>query len=115
MRKKQPEKVYLQEPAEHYLHIKDIQFIHLKTSITRNIHGQWITFPVESNKGWSDLIVFLGIGKTLFIEFKWGKNKLKDYQNEKKGILEAMGYKYYVIKEFDVFKDLIDKLNKKEK
>ena len=107
MKNKQPEKVYLQQPAEMYLKSLRIAHIHLKTSITRKVQGRWITFPVEDNKGWSDLIIFLPNTQTIFVEFKWGKNKMQKCQVDKKVILEKLGFEYYVIYDIDVFIELI--------
>ena len=56
--------------------------------------------------GCSDLIVFLP-GKTIFAELKVKYNKQQDNQIEFQLLVETLGFKYYIIRSLDEFKNLI--------
>jgi hypothetical protein len=100
----------LQKPAEDYLRIKNIEYIHLQTRITRLINGRWVTFPVEGNKDFPDLIIFLS--PVFFVELKLKGQKLTEGQIKMKKKLEKIGLLYYIIRDMRHFIKLIDKKNR---
>ena len=97
--RKQSEQI-LQAQCEHYLDIRNIMYIHLRTF--------WEGRPVPGRRGWPDLMIFPGIGKTFFIELKVGKNALTKSQKEVFPMLENKGYDVFVIRSFGSFMELID-------
>ena len=56
--------------------------------------------------GCSDLIVFLP-GKTIFAELKVKYNKQQDNQIEFQLLVEILGFKYYLIRSLEEFKNII--------
>lgn len=99
---------HLQCQCEDYLNLLNILFLHLKTSITRKINNKFLTFPVETNKGFPDLFIFLEDKNCFFVELKYGKNNLDNSQKEKKEKLEMLGFNYYVVYDFNEFKKIIE-------
>ncbi|OQY13962.1 MAG: hypothetical protein B6I31_00010 [Desulfobacteraceae bacterium 4572_19] len=110
MRNRQLEKKLLQEPAETYLKLKNIEYIHIVSNITRMINKRFYNFSIPDNKDFPDLIIFFNGGITLFIEFKIGKNKLQKGQVIKKNKLENAGFDYYVVYDIDTFIDIVNRL-----
>lgn len=102
----QKEKI-LQRKCEDYLSYLKVEFIHIVSCIQRKINGRFYNFPVEKNKGYPDLIIFLK-DKLLFVELKTDKGKVQDYQIEKFDKLNNLGYSVHIIRKFNDFKELID-------
>lgn len=109
MANKQLEKKTLQEPAEEYLNIRKIPFIHLTTKVVREILGKMLTIVIDGNEGYPDLIIFMGLGKTFFVEFKLPGEDLTDSQKKVFPTLKKRGYEIYVQTDIRDFIKLIEK------
>jgi preprotein translocase subunit SecF len=58
--------------------------------------------------GVSDTIVMLPNGKLLFVEFKDEKGRQSEKQKEFETIVTNLGHEYFLIRDFETFKKLIN-------
>jgi hypothetical protein len=78
-------------------------------------------FVVEAKKlkqtgllsGVSDLILITPKGKAIFLELKTQTGKQSDSQKDFEIRIKNLGYKYYIIRTLEEFKELINSINKK--
>jgi hypothetical protein len=94
----------LQIPAQKYLQLQGIKYIHLQKTTNRKYDTN------KTLKGLPDLIVFLKDGLTLLIEFKQGKNLLSEDQKEWRDYFIKNRYSYCVLDNLEGFCNLIDNL-----
>lgn len=108
MKDKKEEEI-LQEQCEGLLKIYKIQYLHLATAVTRG--GK--TSGIAGNKGWPDLTVYAPTG-CFFVELKVKGRRLTKEQREKKPLLENAGYDYYVCRDFDNFREILEGRKKRK-
>ena len=95
----------LQKQCENYLKLHDCIYIHLENqSRSKNRFSNTRKF-----KGFPDIVVFLKSG-TYFFELKSETGKMKKEQIELMEKIEGLGYQYYLIRKFDQFKEIVDKV-----
>lgn len=87
------------------------------------IHGKGLIFSVPNGgsrhileaktlkstgqmAGVSDLIILQPNGKTIFVEVKIEKGVQSDVQKTFQNKVEALGFKYYLVRSFDEFKTI---------
>ena len=95
----------LQGLCEEYLQTKRLPYIHLDKYVRCNFCHRW--HPVKNDKGFADLDIKTP-GGNLLVELKTKKGRLSPAQKYFKAEMERMGYSYFVIRDFDAFKNLID-------
>jgi hypothetical protein len=75
---------------------------------SRNIVTASILKAEGSRAGMPDLIVFGKNGIVFFVEMKAKKGKQSENQKEIEKILTQMGFRYYLCRNFDEFKQTIE-------
>jgi hypothetical protein len=90
-----------------------------QNNIGRYKNGIMFSVPNESStsqqrmvnlgllKGVSDTIIILQ-GKVLFVEFKAEKGTQSEFQKEFQNKVELLGFKYFIIRNLDEFKNIIE-------
>jgi len=111
IRKREEEK--LQNRCEGLLETYKIKYLHLTTAINRRIAGERHSFSVEGNKGYPDLMILLPGRIVLFVELKSKAGKLTNEQKMVMEELQGLGFQYHVCRDFDVFREIIEKERKK--
>ena len=93
----------LQIPAQKYLQLHGIKYIHLQQTRSRKYDTN------KTLKGLPDLICFINKGKVLIFEFKSKGGKLKPNQIEYRDYFYRNGYEYHVIYNLQDFIEIIKK------
>jgi len=106
---------FLQRQCEEFLLLRKIPYLHLRTRISYIRNGRWLHLPVEGNKGWPDLIVFVGRGKVLLVELKSATGAKSREQRQVFAELEASGYAVLIIRTLEDFMVLVDGVREKRR
>jgi len=81
-----------------------LTFTHVPNELQRSSNVRKIYWHLGCESGVPDLILFLYGGKTIFIENKWGPNKIKDGDNQDLWCCTArlLGFDVYEIRVSDI-------------